>query len=103
NKSQISNLKSQNGEQTRELSYKPLIKSLRINSNPTNSLTKVYYNLPKREMVTLKIYNTLGNLVYSVKSDKGEFTIKRLPTGIYLLWFESASGYKEERKLILVK
>ncbi|MEO0110260.1 MAG: SBBP repeat-containing protein, partial [candidate division WOR-3 bacterium] len=28
NKSQISNLKSQNGEQTRELSYKPLIKSL---------------------------------------------------------------------------
>ncbi|MEO0125306.1 MAG: T9SS type A sorting domain-containing protein, partial [candidate division WOR-3 bacterium] len=80
-----------------------LIKSLRINSNPTNSLTKVYYNLPKREMVTLKIYNTLGNLVYSVKSDKGEFTIKRLPTGIYLLWFESASGYKEERKLILVK
>ncbi len=87
---------------TQELRGKSFIKSLRINSNLTNSLTKVYYNLPKREMVTLKIYNTLGNLVYWAKSDKGEFTIKRLPVGIYLLRFES-KGYKEEEKLIVVK
>ncbi len=85
-----------------ELRGKSFIKSLRINSNPTNSLTKVYYNLPKREMVTLKIYNTLGNLVYWAKSDKGEFTIKSLPVGIYILRFES-KGYKEEEKLIVVK
>ncbi|MEO0099200.1 MAG: T9SS type A sorting domain-containing protein, partial [candidate division WOR-3 bacterium] len=67
-------------------------------------LTKVYYNLPKKEVAILKVYNTLGNLVYSAKSDKGEFTIKKLPAGIYLLRFESASGgYKEDRKLIVVK
>ncbi|MEO0099738.1 MAG: T9SS type A sorting domain-containing protein, partial [candidate division WOR-3 bacterium] len=86
---------------TQELSRKTFIQ---INSNPTKGLTKVYYNLPKKEVAILKVYNTLGNLVYSAKSDKGEFTIKKLPAGIYLLRFESASGgYKEDRKLIVVK
>ncbi|MEO0125919.1 MAG: SBBP repeat-containing protein, partial [candidate division WOR-3 bacterium] len=75
---------------------------LRILPNPTKGLIKVYYNLPKRELATLKIYNTLGRVVYLGRSDKGEFTIKRLPAGIYLLRFES-KGYKEERKLIVVK
>ncbi|MEO0101142.1 MAG: T9SS type A sorting domain-containing protein [candidate division WOR-3 bacterium] len=72
--------------------------------NPTKGLTKVYYHLPKKEVATLKIYNTLGSLVYSAKSDKGEFTVKKLPAGIYLLRLESASnGYKEDRKLVVVK
>ncbi len=84
---------------TQELSRKTFIQ---INSNPTKGLTKVYYNLPKKELATLKVYNILGNLVYSAKSEKGEFTIKRVPAGIYLLRFES-KGYKEERKLIVVK
>ncbi|MEO0126017.1 MAG: CARDB domain-containing protein [candidate division WOR-3 bacterium] len=75
---------------------------IRIVPNPTKGLAKVYYNLPKKEMATLRIYNTLGNLVYLARSDKGEFTIKRLPVGIYLLRFES-KGYKEDRKLIVVK
>ncbi|MEO0101144.1 MAG: T9SS type A sorting domain-containing protein [candidate division WOR-3 bacterium] len=77
---------------------------IQIVSNPTRGLTNVYYHLSKKELATLKIYNTLGNLVYSAKSNKGEFTIKKLPAGIYLLRFESASGgYKEDRKLIVVK
>ncbi len=75
---------------------------LKILPNPTKGLTKVYYNLPKKEMATLRIYNTLGSVVYFARSDKGEFTIKKLPAGIYLLRFES-TGYKEERKLIVVK
>ncbi len=88
-------------EFTKELSRETFIN---IVPNPTKGLTKVYYNLPKKEIATLKIYNTLGSMVYSARSDKGEFTIKRLPAGIYLLRFESASGgYKEDRKLIVVK
>ncbi|MEO0101362.1 MAG: CARDB domain-containing protein [candidate division WOR-3 bacterium] len=75
---------------------------IRIVPNPTKGLTKVYYNLPKKELATLKIYNTLGRVVYLGRSDKGEFTIKKLPVGIYLLRLES-KGYKEERKLIVVK
>jgi hypothetical protein len=75
---------------------------LRILPNPTKGLTTVYYNLPKKEQATLRIYNTLGELVYSAKSDKGLFTIKKLPAGIYLLRFE-AKGYRVEKKLIVVK
>ena len=75
---------------------------LRILPNPTKGLTTVYYNLPKKEQATLRIYNTLGELVYSAKSDKGLWTIKKLPVGIYLLRFE-AKGYRVERKLIVVK
>ncbi|MEO0117342.1 MAG: T9SS type A sorting domain-containing protein, partial [candidate division WOR-3 bacterium] len=86
-------------EFTKELSRETFIN---IVPNPTKGLTKVYYNLPKKEMATLRIYNTLGSVVYFARSDKGEFTIKKLPAGIYLLRFES-TGYKEERKLIVVK
>uniref|UniRef100_A0A7C3UWQ7 T9SS type A sorting domain-containing protein n=1 Tax=candidate division WOR-3 bacterium TaxID=2052148 RepID=A0A7C3UWQ7_UNCW3 len=75
---------------------------LRILPNPTKGLTTVYYNLPKKEQATLRIYNTLGELVYSAKSDKGLFTIKKLPAGIYLLRFET-KGERVERKLIVVK
>ena len=73
-----------------------------IKSNPTRLLTTVYYSLPAKEVASLVIYNVLGEVVYSAKTDKGFFTIKRLPAGTYLLRF-TAKGYKEERKLIIVK
>jgi hypothetical protein len=63
---------------------------------------KVYYTLPEKEVASLKIYNALGEVVYSEKSDKGVFIIKQLPAGIYLLRFE-AKGERVERKLIVVK
>jgi len=75
---------------------------LLIKPNPTRGFTSVYYNLPKGEVATLKIYNILGEIVYNEKSDKGLFTIRKLPTGIYLLRF-NAKGYKEERKLVVIK
>uniref|UniRef100_A0A7C3Z3P0 T9SS type A sorting domain-containing protein n=1 Tax=candidate division WOR-3 bacterium TaxID=2052148 RepID=A0A7C3Z3P0_UNCW3 len=75
---------------------------LRIMPNPTKGLTKVYYNLPTKEEATLRLYNSVGSLVYSAKGDNGFFTIKKLPAGIYLLRFE-AKGFKEERKLVVVK
>ncbi len=77
--------------------------NLTIRPNPTKGLMTVFYNLPTKDVATLKIYNILGDIVYSAKTDKGLFTIrKRLPAGIYLLRLE-AKGYKEERKLIVVK
>jgi len=75
---------------------------LSIKPNPTRGLTTVYYNLPTRDIATLKIYNVLGEIVYSAKSDKSSFTIQKLPAGIYLLHF-SAKGYKEDRKLIALR
>uniref|UniRef100_A0A7C3UWZ2 T9SS type A sorting domain-containing protein n=1 Tax=candidate division WOR-3 bacterium TaxID=2052148 RepID=A0A7C3UWZ2_UNCW3 len=81
---------------------KKMATGLRILSNPTKGLVKVYYTLPEEEVASLKIYNALGEVVYSEKSDKGVFIIKELPAGIYLLRFE-AKGERVERKLIVVK
>ena len=86
------------GGDVAERSFKNLV----IKPNPTRGLATVFYNLPKQETATLKIYDVLGDLVYSEKSDKGLFRIEKLPAGIYVLRFE-ANGYKENRKLAVVK
>lgn len=93
---------SQNTGEMEELIDKKV--GLRIVPNPTKGLTRVYFNLPKKEKVSLKIYNTLGSVVYHdyAISDKGFFTIKRLPAGIYIIRL-SANGYREERKLIVIR
>ncbi|MEO0101143.1 MAG: T9SS type A sorting domain-containing protein [candidate division WOR-3 bacterium] len=71
-------------------------------SNPTRDLTTISYYLPKKETASLKIYNILGEIIYQSASDNGEFRIKKLPAGVYLLRFE-AKGYQEDRKLIVVR
>ncbi|GEM_PF-1096282 len=69
-------------------------------TNPTTPVT-IFYNLPTREVVTLRIYNSLGELVYSEKTNQGFFSVRKLPPGIYILRF-SVSGYEEKEKLIIV-
>ncbi len=67
--------------------------------NPVRGLSTISYNPILKEKVRLRVYNVLGELVYS---ERGYFPVKNLPTGIYLLRLE-AKGYKEEKKLIIVK
>ncbi|MEO0117254.1 MAG: T9SS type A sorting domain-containing protein [candidate division WOR-3 bacterium] len=69
--------------------------------NPIRGLLKVSYHLPKKNLATLKIYNPLGYLVRTEKSDKGFFMIKNLPAGVYLLRL-SGGDWKEERKIIIL-
>ncbi|MEO0102065.1 MAG: T9SS type A sorting domain-containing protein, partial [candidate division WOR-3 bacterium] len=107
-----------NGETfTRSLFASPkeeLSKSRWISSNPTKGLTEIHYNLGEKGVVTLRIYDAFGNLVYFAKDDKGESVIKNLPAGVYFLHFErpifdeissprDQRSYKEKKKLILVK
>jgi len=55
-----------------------------------------------KEIKEVKLFNIFGEVVYSAKGNNGIFTIKKLPAGIYLLRFET-KGYKENRKLIVMK
>ncbi len=71
-------------------------------SSVTKTPLHLSSNLPRGTLSTLSLYNSLGKLVYQEKSDKGIFSIRELPAGIYLLRFE-AKGYKEERKLIIIR
>ncbi len=75
---------------------------MRIIQNPTRTPISIFYTLPKKEPATLRIYNSLGELVYNTNSDRGFFVIKNLPAGIYILRF-TAKDYTEDRKLIVVR
>jgi hypothetical protein len=63
---------------------------------------KVAYSLPVKLTAKLTLYNALGEVVYSARSDKNYFIIdtKRLPTGIYIMKF-NANEYKATRKLVI--
>jgi hypothetical protein len=77
--------------------------------NPFNATTKFSYYLPKSRKVTLKVYNTLGQLIATlINSEKNagnhsfEWNAEGLPTGIYFYRF-SSDDYSEIKKMILLK
>jgi hypothetical protein len=77
--------------------------------NPFNPVTMITYSVPVNGFVKLYIYNILGEevgvLVNEFKSSGTyniEFDGSNLPSGIYFYVLE-ASGYKEAKKMVLVK
>jgi hypothetical protein len=75
---------------------------LEIRTNPLRTPFNLFYTLLEKGVAELSIYNSLGELVYKAKSDRGQFTIRGLPSGIYILRLKS-KGYKEERKIVVVR
>jgi hypothetical protein len=82
--------------------------------NPFNPTTRIEYGLPRDEQVRLKIFNVVGQLVYTCvdQSQKaGYYKVdwngrdqngKPAPAGIYLMRLQ-AGAYSQVRKLALVK
>ncbi len=77
--------------------------------NPFNPATKIEYQIPDREFVTLKIYDILGNEVATLVNEEkigGNYTVRfdgsRLSSGVYLYTLK-AGKYISTRKLILIK
>lgn len=78
--------------------------------NPFNPETKIRFELPKSESVTLKVYNSLGQQVAILANN--EFTTAgykevtfngaNFPSGIYF-YSISAGEYSQTKKMILVK
>jgi len=84
--------------------------------NPFNPSTTIMYSLPKEGFVSLKIYNLIGEELFTlVNEDKAignyeiEFNAKALPSGIYFyrLQVYPANGgagiFVETKKMILLK
>lgn len=77
--------------------------------NPFNALTHIRYSIPQSGMVSLKVYDILGNEVYvlvnnyqSVGKYDFMFEVNNLSSGIY--FYQLTSGnYSETKKLILLK
>jgi photosystem II stability/assembly factor-like uncharacterized protein len=77
--------------------------------NPFNPVTKINYELPKSGLVTMKVYDVLGQevatLVNEVKNAgtyNVEFNGASLSSGIYFYKLES-NGFSDIKKMMLIK
>jgi hypothetical protein len=77
--------------------------------NPFNPTTVIRYELPKQVMVSLKVYNLLGqevaslvNEVQSAGKHQVEFHGENLSSGVYFYRLQ-AGGFVEAKKLILLR
>jgi photosystem II stability/assembly factor-like uncharacterized protein len=98
-----------------EVDAAPVAISLEQNyPNPFNPSTTIRYSIPNSELVTLKIYDVLGNKVATLVSEEKpagsyevEFSshsgfVRNLSSGIYFYTLQAGS-YTQTKKLILMK
>lgn len=98
----------QSGDQNKN--SKLMVYSLNQNyPNPFNPITTVNYSIKKVGLVTLKVYDILGNEVAALVNENqegGNYSIKfnasDLPSGIYFYSLRSGS-FSSTKKLILLK
>jgi len=77
--------------------------------NPFNPSTTIRYSIPKEGLVTLKIYNTLGEEIQTLVNEIKQtgnyditFDAENLSSGVYLYRL-SAGNFTENKKMILLK
>ncbi len=78
--------------------------------NPFNPTTSISYTIPDDNFISLKVYDNLGRevaaLVHEQKnagSYKVSFDAGGLPSGVYYYQLTTDSGFKETKKMLLVK
>jgi len=82
--------------------------------NPFNPVTKIHYILEKDGFYTLNIFNINGQLINTLKSEKGqkgkEYTAiwdaknrlgHKVPSGLYLYQLETVEGALSKKMLLL--
>ncbi len=88
----------------------PLTYSLKQNyPNPFNPVTKIYFEIPQTEKVSLTVYDIQGRVVGTLvneQKEEGRYSVqfdgRNLSSGIY--FYELVAGkYKKVRKMMLVK
>jgi hypothetical protein len=83
--------------------------------NPFNPMTTIAYSIAQTGPVTIRIYNAGGALIrtlvdkphapgsYSIRWDGKDGAGLRLASGVYFYKIETASGFRDSKKLILLK
>ena len=77
--------------------------------NPFNPTTTIGYDVPKRSLVTVVVYDILGRLVETLVDEEKQpghyeatFNASGLPSGVYFYRLQAGS-FIESRKLVLLK
>ncbi len=77
--------------------------------NPFNPITTISYSIPKEGLVTIKIYNAIGeelvtlvNEIKQVGNYEIQFNAAALPSGIYFYRIQAGS-FVETKKMVLMK
>ena len=77
--------------------------------NPFNPTTQIKYSLKENGIVTLKVYDVLGNEVAALVNEEkqaGLYTVSfnagNLASGIYF-YSISANGFHQTKKMLLIK
>jgi len=77
--------------------------------NPFNPITYIIYEIPNRNFVTLKIYNTMGEEISTLVNEEKpvgiyrvEFNGNDLPSGIYFYRLQTGN-FVESKKMILIR
>ena len=77
--------------------------------NPFNPTTTIKYQIPELSIVTIKIYDVLGNEIASLINEEKpagnfevEFNGEGLPSGIYFYRLQ-AGNFVETKKMVLMK
>ena len=77
--------------------------------NPFNPVTVISFDIPKAGHTSLKIYDLLGNLVYTLingELNEGKYTYNfdgsDIASGTYVFKLESGN-FSETKKMVLVK
>jgi hypothetical protein len=77
--------------------------------NPFNPGTRIDFTVPEKQMVSLRVYNTLGELVSELVNEEREagsysviFDASRLPSGVYIYRLQTSS-FASNKKMTLLK
>ncbi|MGH2575866.1 MAG: T9SS type A sorting domain-containing protein, partial [Ignavibacteria bacterium] len=77
--------------------------------NPFNPSTKIRFELPVSEVVTLKLYDVNGKEISTLINEKltagikeYEYNAVNLPSGVYFYTI-TAGDFKDTKKMVLVK
>ena len=77
--------------------------------NPFNPLTSIHYAIGKRQFVTLKVYDILGNEIATLVNDEKSagnyevnFNASNIPSGVYFYRLQAGS-FAQTNKMILLK
>ncbi len=77
--------------------------------NPFNPETRIDFTLPEKQLISLRIYNTLGEIIVELVNEEREagsysvtFNASNLPSGVYIYRLQTSS-FAANKKMTLIK